>query len=95
MPDLPLIALIQTQIVDPLRIGLILGLVITMYRTRATNGMLLPLALGVVFVAVILPLSNPGRETALPEAVLAGLVSNLVLLAIVRGLSVIVRRLRG
>ncbi len=87
--------LIQTQFLDPLRIGLIVGLVITMYRTRATSGVLLPLALGVAFVAVILPVSNPKPEVALMDAVLAGLASNLVILAIVLGLSVIIRRLRG
>ena len=87
--------LIQTQLLDPLRIGLIAGLVITMYRTRAATGVVLPLALGVAFVAVILPVSNPMPEIALTDAVLAGLVANLVLLAIALGLSVIVRRLRG
>lgn len=95
MPDLPIIALIQTQLLDPLRIGLIVGLVLTMYRTRATSGMLLPLALGVVFLAVILPVSNPKPGTTLTDAVLTGFASNLVILAIVMGLSVIVRRLRG
>lgn len=87
--------LIQTQFLDPLRIGLIVGLVITMYRTRAATGVALPLALGVAFVAVILPMSNPKPEIPLTDAVLAGLITNLVILAIVLGLSVIVRRLRG
>ena len=95
VPDLPSIALIQSQLLDPLRIGLIVGLVITMYRTRTTTGTLLPLALGVAFVAVILPVSNPKPDVTLVDAALAGLVSNLVILAIVLGLSVIVRRLRG
>ncbi len=95
MPDLPSIALIQSQFLDPLRIGLIVGLVITMYRTRAATGLVMPLVLGVAFVAVILPMSNPKPDVTLVDAVLAGLVSNLVILAIVLGLSVIVRRLRG
>lgn len=95
MPDLPSLELIQTQLTDPLRIGLIAGLVITMFRTRAVTGTVLPLALGVAFVAVILPMSNPKPDLTLVDAALAGLVSNLVILAIVLGLSVIVRRLRG
>lgn len=95
MPDLPIINLIQTQLLDPLRIGLIAGLVITMYRTRAATGMVLPLVMGVAFVAVILPVSNPKPEVALTDAALAGLASNVVILAIVFGLALIVRRLRG
>jgi hypothetical protein len=87
--------LIQSQLLDPLRIGLIVGLVITMYRTAAVTGRVLPLALGVVFVAVILPVTNPKPDLTLVDAVLAGLVSNLVILAIVLVLSVMVRRLRG
>ena len=86
--------LIETQLADPLRIGLILGLVITMYRTAAVTGRVLPLALGVGFVAVILPLSNPKPDIALMDAVLAGLVSNLVILAGVLALSLLWFRLR-
>ena len=87
--------LIQSQLMDPFRIGLIVALVFTMYRTRAATGTLLPLALGVMFVAVILPTTSPKPGQALTDAVLAGLVSNLIILAIVLALAVIVRRLRG
>jgi hypothetical protein len=87
--------LIQSQLLDPLRIGLILGLVFTMYRTAAVTGRAMPLALGVIFVAVILPLTNPKPPVTLTDAVLAGLVSNLVILAIVLALAALLRRLRG
>jgi hypothetical protein len=87
--------LIQSQLLDPLRIGLILGLVFTMYRTAAVTGQAMPLALGVIFVAVILPLTNPKPPVTLTDAVLAGLVSNLVILAIVLALAALLRRLRG
>lgn len=87
--------LIQTQLADPLRIGLIVGLVITMYRTAAVTGRVLPLALGVGFVAVILPVSNPKPEVDVMDAVLAGLASNLVILAGVMVLSLLWFRLRG
>jgi hypothetical protein len=87
--------LIQSQLFDPLRIGLIAGLVITMYRTAAVTGKAMPLALGVIFVAVILPVTNPKPPVTLTDAVLAGLVSNLVILAIVLALAVLLRRLRG
>jgi len=87
--------LIQSQLLEPLRVGLIIGLVITMLRTAAVTGRALPLALGVGFVAAILPVTNPDPAVALTDAVLAGLVSNLVLLAVVLGLALAWRRLRG
>ena len=90
-----MIELIKTQLADPFRIGLIVALVVTMVRTRAATGTVLPLALGVVFVAVILPSTQPPTAVSLTEAVLAGLVSNTILLGIVLALALLVRRLRG
>jgi hypothetical protein len=87
--------LVQSQLIDPFRIGLIVALVITMYRTRAATGTALPLALGVVFVAVIIPSTQGTGTASLTDAVVAGLVSNLVILGIVLALAVLVRRLRG
>lgn len=87
--------LIQSQLMDPFRIGLIVALVYTMFRTRAATGTAVPLALGVVFVAVILPSTQPTGATSLTDAVLAGIVSNLIILGIVLALAMIVRRLRG
>jgi hypothetical protein len=89
------IDLIQLQLMDPFRIGLIVALVYTMFRTRATTGTVGPLALGVVFVAVILPSTQPSGTTSLTDAVMAGIVSNLIILGIVLALAMIVRRLRG
>jgi hypothetical protein len=54
----------------------------------------MPLALGVVFVAVVLPVTNPKPEVPLQDAVLAGVVSNLVILAIVLAVAMLVQRLR-
>ena len=90
-----MIELVQTQLLDPFRIGLIVALVLTMFRTRAATGTVLPLAAGVVFVAVILPSTNPPAGVTLTNAVLAGLVSNLVILAITLALALAWRRLRG
>lgn len=87
--------LIESQLFDPFRIGLIVALVLTMFRTRAATGTVLPLALGVVFVAVILPSTIPVAGVALTDAMLAGLVSNLIILAIVLALAFSWRRLRG
>ena len=90
-----MIELIQSQLLDPFRIGLIIALVVTMARTRAATGIVLPLAAGVVFVAVILPSTMNPSAAPLMDAVLAGLVSNLILLGIVLALALVVRRLRG
>ena len=88
-----MIELIQSQLLDPLRIGLIVGLVVTMFRTRGATGTLVPLAAGVIFIAVILPVTQ--AVASLTEAVAAGIVSNLIILGIVLALAMIVRRLRG
>lgn len=90
-----MIELVQSQLLDPFRIGLIVALVFTMLRTRAATGTLLPLALGVVFVAVILPSTQGSGAASLTEAVLVGLVSNAIILGIVMALAVFFRRLRG
>jgi hypothetical protein len=87
--------LIQSQLLDPFRIGLIVALVFTMVRTRAATGTVVPLAAGVVFVAVILPMTTAPAEVTLTDAVLAGLASNLIILAIVLALGLVYRRLRG
>ena len=90
-----MIELVQSQLLGPFRIGLIVALVFTMLRTRAATGTLLPLALGVVFVAVILPSTRGTGTVGLIQAVLAGLVSNAIILGIVMALAVFFRRLRG
>lgn len=90
-----MIDLIQSQLLDPLRLGLIVALVVTMFRTRAATGTVIPLAAGVVFVAAILPLTQGAGASGLTLAVAAGIVSNLIILGIVFALAMIVRRLRG
>lgn len=78
--------LVLTQLEDPFRIALIIGLVVTMVRTRAQTGTVVPLAAGVLFVAVIIP-STLGTRLAEPFwlQVGAGLISNLVILGVVLG----------
>jgi hypothetical protein len=87
--------LIQSQLLDPFRIGLLIALVVTMLRTVQVTGRLIPLALGVVFVAVIIPSTNPPANATLTDAILAGLVSNVIILGIVLALATMVRRMRG
>ena len=74
-----MIDLVLSQLTDLFRVGLMIALVVTMLRTSAVTGRVLPLALGVVFVAVILPSTMPGGSASLIDAILAGLVSNLII----------------
>ena len=89
-----MIDLVLSQLIDPFRIGLMIALVVTMLRTAAVTGRVLPLALGVVFVAVILPSTMPGGSASLTDAILAGLVSNLIILLPVLATAALVARLR-
>lgn len=90
-----MIDIVFTQLTDPFRIGLIVALVITMFRTSAVTGHVIPLALGVLFVAVILPSTLPSQSVEFVDAVLSGLVSNAIILAVVLGVVTLLRKRRG
>ncbi len=89
-----MIDIVLSQLSDPFRIGLIIALVVTMLRTSAVTGRALPLAMGVVFVAVILPTTMPSGTADLGDAIFAGLVSNLIILGAVLVIVALVARLR-
>jgi hypothetical protein len=92
----PLTDLLTQQLTDPFRIGLIVALIATMLRTREVTGTLLPLAAGAVFVAAIIPLTlQSGSPEPLWRLIGAGLVANVVLLAIGLGAWQLVQRVRG
>ena len=76
--------ILLAQLFDPFRLGLIVALVVTMLRTEAVTGRWLPLALGVAFVAVIIPITTQGG-TAEPLwlFVAIGVLANIALLALV------------
>ena len=89
-----MIDLVLSQLTDLFRIGMMVALVVTMRRTAAVTGRILPLALGVVFVAVLLPSTMPSGSASLVDAILAGLVSNLIILVPVLAIAAVVARLR-
>ena len=79
--------LLFAQLTDPFRIVLLMGLVYTMLRTRPVTGTLVPLASGVAFVAVIIPVTlTTGMAEPMWRQIAAGLVSNAIILGIVLGL---------
>lgn len=72
---------------DVFRIGLLIALLLTTLRNRPVTGMLIPLAAGAVFVAVIIPVTGTMTlPVPLATQVLTGLVVNVVYLAIGVGL---------
>jgi hypothetical protein len=76
-----------TQLIDPFRIGLIFFMFLTALRTRETVGLIGPLVLGVVFVAVLLPMTTGANTALVREAPLwaigLGLVANAIILGMV------------
>ena len=86
--------LVLAQLTDVFRIGLIIGLVFTMHKTAAVTGRVLPLALGVVFLAVMLPATMPIPSVSFADAIVACLVSNTIILAPVLGLAWLIARSR-
>ena len=94
MGDAALTDLLLSQLTDLFRIGLIIALVVTMRRTAAVTGRVLPLILGVVFVAVMIPATLPRGSATLADAVLAGLISNSIILVPVLALAALITRLR-
>ena len=89
-----MIDLAISQLTDPFRIGLLIGLVVTMQRTAAVTGRIIPLILGVVFVAVMLPTTMPSSPVNLQDAILAGLISNVIILIPVLVIAWVISRSR-
>ena len=70
------------QIVDPFRIGLIIMMLVTSARTSAAVGTVVPLVLGVVFVAVLIPTALDADDGNVVSEIAVGLVTNAVLLGL-------------
>jgi hypothetical protein len=87
--------ILLSQLTDPFRLGLIVALVVTMLRTEAVTGRWIPLAAGVAFVAAILPMTTARglAEAGMAQVIALGIVSNLILLALVLGIRHVVLRM--
>jgi hypothetical protein len=80
MPE-TLIPTLTAALADPFRIALIVALVATQRRTATVTGRWLPLAAGVVFVAVLLPTTmGTAAGTPLAIAIAAGIAANVAIL---------------
>jgi len=88
--------LLFSQLSDPFRIALLIALFVTMLRTQAATGTLLPLAAGVVFVAVMLPTTlQTALAAPLMQVIGVGLVANAILLAIIFAAFSLYQRFKG
>lgn len=78
------IALMQQQLTDPFRIGLLIALLVTAARTRNVTGTFVPLLAGLVFVAVIIPMTTSPAGEGQPfwQPIAVGIVSNAILVAV-------------
>ncbi|QIR84410.1 hypothetical protein [Paracoccus sp. AK26] len=75
--------LLAAQAGDIFRIGLLVMLLLTTLRNRPITGMLLPLAAGALFVAVIIPMTGTSpRPEPVMQQVLAGLLVNAAYIAL-------------
>lgn len=70
--------IVIAQLLDPFRIGLLAFLVLTARNTAAHTGWLLPIAAGIVFVAVLIPLTMAPDAENWWMLVGCGLLSNTV-----------------
>ena len=87
--------LFLSQLSDPFRIGLLIALFITMLRTRTASGIWVPLAAGVVFVAVILPTTMQNTLAApLSQVIGVGVLANVVIVALVMAAWEVYQRVR-
>jgi hypothetical protein len=88
--------LFLSQLTDPFRIGLIVVMMLTAYRTRGAMGLMTPIAMGVVFVAAIIPMTMQPDSPDQIFAIGAGVLSNVILLvAAIAIRAVIMRIVRG
>lgn len=82
---MPIADLFVAQLTEPFRIGLLVALFVTMLRTRANTGIWTPLAIGVVFVAVVIPVTRVSGASKAPmmTEIAVGLAANAVWVAVI------------
>lgn len=87
--------ILTSQIADPFRIGLLIAMVYTARNTAAQAGQYLPVLFGIIFVAVLIPMTL-GSATDRTTAIAVGLLSNAVIVGVVWAIwEIIVRFRRG
>ena len=83
------------QLADPFRIGLLVALLFTAANARGPLNRWLPIALGLVFVAVLIPTAMASDDVEPVTAQIGvGLVANAIILGILLGSQALFDRLR-
>lgn len=91
---MPFLDIYLAQLVDPFRIGLLVAMLLTSASTAPTLNRWIPIAIGVVFIAVLIPFSfDSADETTKALAVGIGLVSNVTVLAVLLAAKALYRRI--
>jgi len=75
--------ILAAQLVEPFRIGLLIALTLTAANTAQAMGRLIPTLLGLIFVAVLIPITLGSAGADRLTAILVGLVSNAIILALI------------
>lgn len=78
-----LLDIVGQQLVDPFRLGMLFFLVLTARNTVTATGLVLPIAAGILFVAVIIPLTFAPDGPDFWHQVVAGLMTNIAVAAII------------
>ena len=83
-----------SQLADPFRIGLLVALLFTAQNTSGALNRWLPIGLGLVFVAVIIPTALASESAPVAAEIGVGFVSNAAVLAVMLAAQAIVERAR-
>lgn len=89
---MPYLDIYLAQLLDPFRIGLLIALVLTAANTAQTLNRWIPITLGIVFVAVLIPFSLDAAGSK-ATAVVVGLFSNATILALLLAAKAVYSRL--
>jgi hypothetical protein len=74
--------LLAVQLTDVFRIGLLAALIYTTLRNRANTGVAVPLLAGLLFVAVVIPVTTTVSQEPVWRVIASGLVANAIILAV-------------
>jgi hypothetical protein len=89
-----IIDIIISQLADPFRIGLLVALLFTAQNTSGTLNRWLPIGLGLVFVAVLIPTALASDGAPVAAEIGVGVVSNTAVLALLLAAQALYERVR-
>ena len=89
-----LVNILITQLADPFRIGLLVALLFTAQNTSGALNRWLPIGLGLVFVAVIIPTALASESAPVAAEIGVGVVANAAVLAVMLAAQAIFERVR-